>query len=182
MGLIQRSNYWRKVNPRGAIADFREVYRQAGSNRWRIGALAAATTFAIFSVIAQEGGRGLPQPPKVTYITTYAPDRTDAEIVASNERNQHFKDRLAAENAAVEERRREMYKTLGRLSGMDVDAIEKKAQAERAAEAAAEKAKADALTARQQQEATRQAETANGGAAPQVQPSATPAQTSATPE
>ncbi len=137
MALIGKNTMWKQVSVGGAISDFRTVFQQAGKNRWRIGALSAACTISIFSVMLQEGGQGLPKPPKVTYITTWAPHRTDAQIVASNIENQKVKEAEAAEQAAREERVRQMYKTLGRMSGMDVDAIEAKAKAERAAEQAA---------------------------------------------
>ncbi|HEX7751040.1 MAG TPA: hypothetical protein VF440_01440 [Novosphingobium sp.] len=136
MALVQPTSYWRKVNPRGAIADFRTVYQQAGHNRWRFAALSAAATVAIFSVMFQEEHRGLPKPPHVTYISTLAPGRSDAEIIASNKANQIRKERLAAEQAKRDEEVRQMYRTIGRASGMDVDAIERKAQADRAADAA----------------------------------------------
>lgn len=144
MALIQPSSFLRKVSPRGAIADFRTVYEQAGNNRWRFALAAAAVTFSIFSVIWQEGGRGLPRPPVVTYITSWPADRTDAEIIASNIANQRRKERLAAEQAKRDEDVRQMYKTLGRVSGMDVEAIEKQAMAERAAQAKAAKARSEA--------------------------------------
>jgi hypothetical protein len=123
-------------------ADFMEVVRQAGDNKWRIGIAAAACTIAVFSVMWQEGGRGAPRPPEVTYITVWDPHRTEAEIIASNIANQRRKERLAAEQARRDEDVRQMYKALGRATGMDVDAIEKKAQAERAAETARAKAMA----------------------------------------
>ena len=107
--------------------------------RWRIAGLSAACTIAIFSVIWQEGAKGPPRPPKITYITAWPAHRTDAEIMASNIANQKRKEWLAAEQAKRDEEVRNMYKTLGRMSGMDVDAIEKKAKAEREAE---ERAKA----------------------------------------
>ena len=151
MALIRPTSYWRKVNPRGALADFRTVYEQAGNNRWRFVIAAAAVTFAIFSIMWQEGGRGLPRGPKVTYINSWPIDRTDAEIRASNLANQRRKDKLAAEQARRDEDVRQMYKTLGRVSGMDVEAIEKKAAADRAADAAKAKAANDALMARQRQ-------------------------------
>lgn len=125
---------WRDVTPRGAIADFVEVYRQSGRNRWRIGAVSAACTFALFATMWQEEARGPPPPPTITYITTFAPGRTDREIIASNIANQKRKERLAAEQAAREEEVRQIYRTIGRASGMDVDAIEARANAERAAQ------------------------------------------------
>lgn len=141
MSLIQPSTFFRKVNPRGAIADFREVWRQAGRNRWRFAVLSAIVTTAIFSVIWQEGAIGPPIRPTIDYITVWDPHRTDAEIMASNIANQKRKDRLAAEQAARDEEVRQMYKTIGRASGMDVDAIEAKAKAD---EAAAARARAEA--------------------------------------
>lgn len=137
MALLRPTGYWRRIDPRGAVADFRIVFQQAGRNRWRFAIAAAAVTLSIFSVIWQEEARGLPPAPKVTIITSWTADRTDAEIVASNIANQRRKERLAAEQAARDEEVRQMYKALGRASGMDVDAIERKAQAERAAQEAA---------------------------------------------
>jgi len=134
MALLRPSSFWREANPRGMIRDFVSVWREAGRNRWRIAAVSGACTFAVFSVMAQEEAHGPPPSPKIDYITAWPAHRSDKEIVASNIANQKRKERLAAEQAARDEEVREIYKTLGRLSGMDVDAIEKKAMAERAAE------------------------------------------------
>ncbi len=134
MALFKRSGYWQHVSPTGAITDFITVFKQAGENRWRIAALAAACTFAIFWTMAQEGGKGPPRPPTITYITTFAPGRTDAEIAASNRDNQRFQDYLTAEQTKRNEAARHIYKTIGRVSGMDVDAMEKQAKADEAAE------------------------------------------------
>lgn len=141
MALIQPTSIWRQANPRGAVRDFMEVWRQAGRNRWRIALLSAAVTGAIFSMIWQEGWVGPPIRPTIDYITVWDPHRTDAEIMASNIENQKRKERLAAEQARRDEEAREVYRTLGRMSGMDVDGIEAKAKAEREA---ALRARADA--------------------------------------
>lgn len=132
---------WKNVDPVGAIADFRTVWNQAGKNRWWIALAAAAATLSVFSVMFQEEHRILPRPPKVIYITSWRADRTDAEIIASNKANQAYQDKLRAEQAKREEEVREIYKKIGRYSGMDVDAIEAKAKAEKAAEDAAKKAR-----------------------------------------
>lgn len=137
MALVRPTSFWRKANPRGAIADFREVYRQAGHNRWRFAAVSAAATFSLFAMMFQEEQRGLPRPPSVTFISTFEPGRTDAQIIASNEANQIRQDKIRAEQAKRDEEVRQMYKTIGRASGLDVDAIEREAKAERAAEAQA---------------------------------------------
>lgn len=137
MALVRPTSFWRKANPRGAIADFREVFRQAGHNRWRFAAVSAAATFSLFAMMFQEEQRGLPRPPSVTFISTFEPGRTDAQIIASNEANQIRQDKIRAEQAKRDEEVRQMYKTIGRASGLDVDAIEREAKAERAAEAQA---------------------------------------------
>lgn len=144
MALIRPSTFFRQVNPRGAFNDFREVWRQAGNNRWRFAMVSAACTIAVFSVMFQEGAVGPPRRPTIDYITVWDPHRTDAQIMATNIANQKRKERLAAAQAARDAEVREMYKTIGRASGMDVDAIEAKAQAERAAEA---RAKTEAVKA-----------------------------------
>jgi hypothetical protein len=155
MVMFRRSGMWRDVSPTGAIADFREVVRQAGPNRWRFAFLAALPVIGIFTVFANEEVRGKPALPHITYITSWRADRSEAEIIASNIVNQRRKERLAAEQARREEEVRNMYKTLGRLSGMDVDAIERQAKAERAAEQARQAADHAALRA-QQDEVARQ--------------------------
>lgn len=140
MALIRSRSFLRNVSsPRGMVEDFMEVVRQAGDNRWRIGVAAAICTVAVFSVMWNEGGRGKPKPPEITYITVWDPHRTEAEIIASNIANQKRKERLAAEQAKREEDVKQMYMALGRATGMDVDAIDKKAKADKAAEEAREK-------------------------------------------
>lgn len=151
MALFRRSSMWRDVSPGGAIGDLITVFRQAGHNRWRIAALAALPPLGIFAVFANEEVRGKPKPPEITYITSWRADRSTAEIVASNIANQRLQDRLEAEQAKREEEVRGIYKTLGRASGMDVDAIEQQAAAERAAEQA--RAAAETERVRQQQAA-----------------------------
>lgn len=134
MSLIQPSRRWRQVrSPRGAIADFVEVFRQAGPNRWRIAVLAAIATGGLFSMMFMEGMQGPPARPKVTYITSWPEHRSDAEIIASNLANQRRKEALAVEQAKRDEAVRDMYKALGRAAGMDVEAIERKTRAEQAA-------------------------------------------------
>jgi len=146
MSLFKRSGYWQHVRPIGMIADFREVWKQAGSNRWRIAALAAACTFGVFYLMTQQGGSAPHPPPEVTYITSWRADRSIEEIRASNLRNQQIKDVLAAEQAVRDEEVKGIYRTLGEISGMDVKKIEAEAAAERKAE---EKAFLERMAAQQ---------------------------------
>jgi len=135
----------RAANPRGAIADFRQVFRQAGRNRWKFALLSAVATGSVFSLMFQQEERGLPKPPRVTYISTLPPGRSDEEIMRENRANELIKQRLAAEQAKRDEEVKAIYRTIGRMSGMDVDAIEARAKAERAAQ---ENAKAAAAMSR----------------------------------
>lgn len=138
MALFNRSGYWKDVNPRGMVADFIEVWKQAGRNRWRIAAASAACTFGVFYLMATQEAEGPHLPPKVVYISTLPAHRSDAEIMAENIANQKVQDAWHAEQAKRNEDVREMYKAVGRASGMDVDKIEREARADQAAAAKAE--------------------------------------------
>jgi len=131
-----------RLNPIPGIRDFKQEFLRPNPYRGRIMLAAAAVTFAIFSVIMREGSVGLPHPPQVTYISTFAPDRTDEEIISSNIENQRRKEQLAAEQAERNAKVQEIYRNLGRMSGMDVEKIEREAQIQREAE---EKAAAEEL-------------------------------------
>jgi hypothetical protein len=128
-------NFLRVLNPLTALRDLREQLAQPRPHRWPLMGVAAAATIAVFSVMFHEGVQGLPRPPEVTYIQSWRGDRSDAEIIAGNIAATKEARAREAEEAASAERIRQMYKALGRASGMDVDAIERKARAEAAAEA-----------------------------------------------
>lgn len=142
--------FWRNINPTGALADFVTVYRQAGKNRLPISIASLLITTGLFTALTHESWRKPEARPEITYITSWIGHRSDEEIIASNLANQKYQDRLAAEQAKREEDVRNIYKAVGRASGMDVDAIEKQA----AADEAAAKARA-AATLNQQQAAAR---------------------------
>lgn len=128
---------WREASPRGAIADLRTVYQQAGKNRWRIAILAALTTFGVFSVMVGQSWTKQRALPEITYINSWPEDRTAAETKAFIEENQRRKEERAVLQARAEAEAKAFWKALGRASGMDVEAIEAKAEADRkAAEAA----------------------------------------------
>ena len=124
------------------IADFVEVWKQAGHNRWRFAALAGACTFGVFYLMSTQEAKGPHPPPKVIYISTLPAHRTDAEIMAENIANQKRKDAWEAEQAKREEDVRNIYKTIGRMSGMDVDKIAREGDADRAAAANAQNERA----------------------------------------
>lgn len=134
-----------RLNPAEGVGDFWAYVRRPQPYRWPILGLSMLMTGTLLFWVLQERYYLPPERPQVTYITTFAPGRTDEEIIASNIANEARKDALAAEQAERDEIRREIYRTFGRAAGMDVEKIEREAAAERAREEAAEKARREAL-------------------------------------
>jgi hypothetical protein len=118
-------SYWRKISPRGAVDDFVHEWRRPNPYRWRVLGVSVAATFTLMVVMIPDSERVEPRPPKVTWISTFAPGRTDAEIVASNIENQKRKDQLAAEAAERAERKKDAARALARASGFDPDELER---------------------------------------------------------
>lgn len=132
-----KSSFWRNANPVGALADFRAVWRQAGARRWPFVAAALACTLGVFYLIVQESWQGPLPKPKVTWINSWTADRSDAEIRREIIANQKVQDRLRQEQAARDEKVKAIYRTLGKVSGMDTAAIEREAAEQAAREKAA---------------------------------------------
>ncbi|AKH43969.1 hypothetical protein FHS61_001283 [Altererythrobacter atlanticus] len=133
--------FWRNVSPSGAVADFVSVWRD-NPHRWRVLAVSIAATTGLMMLFIPESQLAEPPRPKITYITTFDPERTEQEIIASNLENQKRKEELEARLAEAEERRKDMYRALGRATGLDVDAMEEEIAREQAAEEAAREAAA----------------------------------------
>lgn len=134
-----------RFNPTGGVADFWNEIRRPQPYRWPIlfVSILPAALMVWWGVNSTRYGE--PERPTIEYITTLDPARSEAEIMAENRANQEIKDLREAEEARIAEEKREIYKSLGRASGLDVEEIERKAAAERAAEkAAAEKRRAEA--------------------------------------
>jgi hypothetical protein len=125
------------ANPMLGWSDLRDQLVRPQPHKWPFLALSAAMTFTIFSVMFHEGAKGPPRPPQIIYIESWRADRSDAEIIAGNIKATKEREDRAAAEAASQERVRQMYKALGRVSGMDVDKIEREAKADQAREAAA---------------------------------------------
>lgn len=132
-----KSSFWRNANPAGALADFREVWRQAGARRWPFVAAAMASTLGVFYMIVQESWQGPPHKPQITWVNSWSSDRSDAEIEREIIANQKRQDELAKEQAERDEKVKEIYRTLGKVSGMDTAAIERQAAEQAAKEKAA---------------------------------------------
>jgi len=135
-GMLSKSRF----NPSTGIADFWQEFRKPNPYRWPILLASVLPIGVLIAYLADDVSYADPPRPEVTYITSFAPDRTDEEIVASNIANQERKDELAAKRAEIEEQKRQMYRELGRATGIDVDAMEEQIAAERAAEGSAKTA------------------------------------------
>lgn len=138
-------SFLKNANPVGAIADFRQVYRDAGRNRWWIAGLSALTTIGIFSIMSGETWKKPRALPEITYITSWPADRTEAETKAFIEENQRRKDQQAELERRYAEEGQKLWMEVGRASGLDVNDMKKKADAEKAAAEAEAKARADAV-------------------------------------
>jgi hypothetical protein len=127
-----------RFNPVPGFADLWNELRRPTPYRWPILALSVLPAALILYWATSQVEYKAPERPKVIYVTTFDPDRSDAEIIASNRANQEVKDLRAAEEERIAREKRAMYKALGAATGFDVDAMERKAEASRAAERAAE--------------------------------------------
>ncbi|QZH75873.1 MAG: hypothetical protein JY451_04610 [Erythrobacter sp.] len=125
--------FLRLISPRRAVQDFAGQWQQPTPHRWQILGVAIAATFALFMLFIPEPQRQVPEQPDLIFITTLDETRTEGEIIADNCANEVLKDELQALLDERAERRREMYRTLGRATFVDVDAMEAEAEAERAA-------------------------------------------------
>lgn len=137
--------FFRNVSPVRAIRDLWQILGAPSEYRLRSLALAMLVTLGIFSVMWQQGGRGLPRPPEVIYFESWRADRSDAEIIAGNiEATKRAKADAAAEEARAEDVRK-MYKAVGAATGLDTEAMDRQGKADREAEARAKEARTKEL-------------------------------------
>ena len=142
-------SFWRRISPRRAVEDFASEWRRPQPYRWRALGLAVATTFALMMMLIPESQRVEPARPDVTYITSWRADRTDDEIVASNLENQRRQEELAAIQERRADLRKELYRELGRATGLDVDEMERDIARQALAEQAAARAQAQETAPRE---------------------------------
>lgn len=129
-----------RFNPTPGVLDFWNEFRKPNPLRVPILLASMAPLALMFYWLSGETMYGAPEKPTITYITTLEGDRSDEEIIASNLENQEVKDLREQAEADLAERKRELYKALGAAAGMDVEEIERRADANRAAEEAAREA------------------------------------------
>lgn len=94
----------RPVGPRAAIADLLTFMRHS-SREQRIGAALALLVTAIIVIeFLVDAKINTAPPPQVTYVDLYSSNRTDAEIIAEQKKDQ------AAREAAAKEQQRQFQK------------------------------------------------------------------------
>jgi len=136
---------WSDVNPSGAISDFVELFRDAGPRRWPFAALAALCTFGMIGSLAFENWKKQRPLPTITYITSWRADRTEAETKAFIAENQRRKEAEQAQQAESDAEGQKLWMAVGRASGIDVDKMKAKADADHAAEQKAQDTRDAAL-------------------------------------
>jgi hypothetical protein len=124
MFTLGKSSFWSNVAPAEGLRGLAQVWRD-NPYRWRVLAVSIVLTAVMLYGFLPPNERADPAKPDVTWISTFEPGRTDAEIVASNLANQKIKEKNEAEKAKLAEERKQFYRELGRASGFDVDALEK---------------------------------------------------------
>jgi hypothetical protein len=101
------------VNPRAAMSDFAAAMG-GDSKRDRIIGLAIAVlvTAIIVIIFFVDAKINTAPPPRVVYVETYAPDRSDADIIASQKKD-------SAERKAFREEKKRKFRELEKRLGME---------------------------------------------------------------
>lgn len=123
-------SFIKKVNPAGAIGDFLTVWQSAGRNRYWLLFAACIPTLLLLTLFYNDiRSKNVPPETQIIYVESWPADRSREDILADQAERQ----KLRAEQEA---QMKENYKALGRAVGMDVERIEREAEAEKAAEEA----------------------------------------------
>ena len=99
----------RPVSPWAAIADLRAFMRQRSREQVIAGSLALLVTAIIVIEFIVDAKINTAPPPRITYVELYPSNRTDAEIIADQKKDQ------AAKDAAIKERQRQFQKLENQL-------------------------------------------------------------------
>jgi hypothetical protein len=101
------------VNPRAAMSDFAAAMGGDSKRDRIIGLTIAVLVTAIIVIIFFVDAKiNTAPPPRVVYVETYAPDRTDADIIASQKKD-------SAERKAFREEKKRKFRELEKRLGMD---------------------------------------------------------------
>jgi hypothetical protein len=123
-------SFFRDVSFRNAGADLIAFLRNTERHSLPLLLVACVpTAIIIYTFYLDTLEKAKPPPPSVTYFESWPATRTIEESKAAIAERQKLKDQMLA-------REKEAYKAFGRAVGMDVERIEREAEAERKAEAA----------------------------------------------
>lgn len=114
-----------RFNPAPGFADFWNEIRRPRPYRWAFLTVSVLPVLGILYWAVSQVEYKAPERPQIDYITSFEPERTDAEIIASNRANQEVKELREAAEENIAARKRDMYKALGAAAGMDVEADRK---------------------------------------------------------
>lgn len=109
-----------RFNPTPGIIDFWTEFKKPTPYRLPILLASTAPVLLLLWWATFEEYDRAPERPSVTYITTYAADQSEAEIIAKSKARQAIIDQRKAEREAAAARKREFYRELGRATGVDV--------------------------------------------------------------
>ena len=87
----------RPVGPREALRDLGAFMRQRSREQFIGGALAVLVTTIIVIVFLVDPSTGPAPPPQVVEVQLYAPNRTDAQIIADQKKDQAMRKAYAKE-------------------------------------------------------------------------------------
>ena len=127
------NGFFHKISPVGAVGDVIDYIRAPRPHRLGFLALAAAATFAVFSLIMSENHVGLPKLPEVIYFPSFLPGRTDAQIRRENIEATKKARAEEAQEEADDAQIRANYKAMGDALNMDTRKYLEQGEAERAA-------------------------------------------------
>lgn len=85
------------VGPHAALADLRAFLRQRGREQWIGAALAVLVTMIIIIEFLVDSKINTSAPPRIIYVEQWKADRTDAEIIAQQKKDQAVRDAYAKE-------------------------------------------------------------------------------------
>ena len=100
------------VGPRAALRDLKAFMGQRSREQWIGASLAVLVTVIIVIIFFVDSKINTAPPPQVVYVDLYNSNRTDAEIIADQKKDQAEKEALAKE-------RQRQFQELEKKLGMD---------------------------------------------------------------
>ncbi|HVF83198.1 MAG TPA: hypothetical protein VM913_03385 [Sphingomicrobium sp.] len=102
----------RPSSPRAAFRDFKAFVKRGNRDHAVGGALALLITAIIVLIFFVDASINTAPPPQVIYVETFGPERTDAQIVADQQKR-------AAERAAAQTARQQEFQKLEKQLGIE---------------------------------------------------------------